>query len=172
MINQGNSPGHEHVIANGQIAVTNQITAAHKGAAPNSYFAASALEIYVGMNDRVLSNRQMIARGIPDASPGDSGSPTDRDGAGTTAFQAEDSVYQIYQQTFQHNHVSSQPPHIWSFWRNFLLVQLWKNPSPAKQPFVQLAGVFCERNETASLIAKRFSAAVATARSGPTSISC
>nr|WP_065754490.1 hypothetical protein [Bradyrhizobium paxllaeri] len=60
VINHGNAPRHNDVVANDESSIANKIAASNKRSASNANFASIILETYVGMNDRFISDPQSI----------------------------------------------------------------------------------------------------------------
>ena len=79
VINDCNTPRHDYIVADGNPAVTNDMTSTNERSTPNLDYTFQFFEADIGMNDRLVTNKQAISRNTFDATPSNPRLPAHND---------------------------------------------------------------------------------------------
>jgi hypothetical protein len=102
VINDGNAPRHDDIVTDHDTSVAYDIASPNECAAADLDFAAIFLKTYVGMDDRVFSDRELVPCNALQSPPRDGGAAADPDGTRTARPPSENAVDQRYQDPSRH----------------------------------------------------------------------
>jgi hypothetical protein len=107
MIDNCNAPRHNDVVADYETSIADEIAPANERTAPYPNFATPFLEAYVGMDYRIITDRQLVSRNAPNAPPRYHRSTAHRNCSRASATPAKSGINQAKKQTSRHNNLET-----------------------------------------------------------------